>query len=104
MEWLKQIMAYLPIEPIQFIYGCVAMCGGVARYLNGVASGVTTFSFGIFFASTFVSGFSGYMFALLGGTMTLPQNIVFIMAGTGGFFGDQTMKLILEYIQNKRMK
>jgi len=108
LDWLKTIGAEighlfsaLPIEPIQFVYGVVALCGGVARYLNGVASNGMNFNFGIFCASAFVSGFSGYMFALLGLTLSLPQNLVFIMAGTGGFFGDQTMKLIMEYIQAK---
>lgn len=97
MEWLKHI----PIEPVQIIYGFIALCGGIARYLNGVASDGMHFNFWIFCMSAFVAGFSGYMFALLGVTMALPQNLIFIMAGTGGFFGDQTMKLILEYVQKK---
>ena len=93
-------MKYLPIEPVQFIYGVVAICGGVARYLRGFADG-TPFSLSIFMASAFISGFSGYMFALLGVSMNLPEPMLFIMAGTGGFFGDQTMKLIYEWTKNK---
>ncbi len=101
MEWLKQIAHNLPIEPAQFVYGFVAICGGVARYLNGVSIGTTQFSFGLFFASTFASGFSGYIFALIGVSMQLPTTILFIMAGTGGFFGDQAMKLVMEFVQTK---
>lgn len=101
MEWLKYIAPYIPVEPVQFVYGGIAFCGGIARYLNGVANDGKRFNIGIFFASAFVSGFSGYMFALLGITLHLPQPMVFMMAGTGGFFGEQTMKLILEYVSKK---
>jgi hypothetical protein len=88
----------LPIT--QIIYGLVAMCGGLARYLNAYANG-RPFKVSILAASTFVSGFSGYMFATLGLSAALPQPLVYIMAGAGGFFGEQTMKFIMEYVQKK---
>ncbi len=87
---------HFPIDPIQFVYGAVAICGGVARYLNSFSKG-QPFNFGILLASSFFSGFSGYMFALIGLSMNLPEPILFIFAGIGGFFGDQTMKLVLEW-------
>ncbi len=90
----------LKLEPMQFLYGAVAIIGGVARYLNSFTTG-TPFNFGIFLASVFVSGFSGYMFSLVGLSMGLPQAFIFIMAGMGGFMGDQTMKLVAEYVQTK---
>ena len=96
MEWPG--MRHLPIE---ILYAALAILGGIARYLNGVISEGTKFKLGIFFMSAFVSGFSGYMFALLGTTMNLPQPMLFIMAGMGGFFGDQSMKLVYESIQGK---
>lgn len=86
--------------PIEIIYGLFAVAGGIARYLNGYANG-QSFHFGIFLASAFVAGFSGYMFALVGMSLNMPQGLLFMMAGTGGFFGEQTMKLIFEYIQKK---
>jgi len=55
-------------------------------------------------ASAFVAGFSGLMFALLGDSMSLPGPLPHIMAGVGGFFGDQTMKFIMEYLTNKKVK
>lgn len=88
------------MEPTQLIYGGLAVIGGVARYLNNYAEG-NQFSFGILCASAFTSGFSGYMFALLGVTMGLPSPMLFMMAGVGGFFGDQTMKLVFEYLSKK---
>lgn len=97
MDFLKT----LSIDPIQFVYGALAICGGVARYLSGYTTDGLPFKFRTFVASTFVSGFSGYMFALLGLSMSLPPTFLFIMSGTGGFFGEQTMKLILEYVQVK---
>lgn len=98
MEWIQNIIK--SVEPIQFVYGLVAILGGVARYLNNYTNG-QQFSFKMFVASAFVSGFSGWMFAVMGVSLALPQSMVFIMAGTGGFFGDQTMKFVMEYINNK---
>lgn len=98
MEWLQSTLK--AVEPIQFAYGIIATIGGVARYLTSFANG-TPFSFTIFLASAFVAGFSGWMFALMGASMHLPQSILFIMAGTGGFMGDQSMKFIVEWLQKK---
>lgn len=86
--------------PVEVIFGAVAVIGGVSRYLNGYINGVP-FRFAAFCASAFVSGFTGYMFALVGLSMNFPEPMLFILAGTGGFFGDQTMKLILELVSKK---
>ena len=83
-----------------FIYGAIAVCGGVARYLRSYIDG-TPFSFGIFTASAFVSGFGGWMFATMGVSMDLPTSVLFVMAGTGGFFSDQTLKLIFEWVRGR---
>lgn len=91
------------VEPVQYLYGIVAVVGGVARYLTGTKNGVP-FSFSIFMASAFVAGFSGWMFAQVGTSMRMPQELLFIMAGTGGFMGEQTMKLIAEWLQGKVAK
>lgn len=80
----------------QLLYVAIAVCGGIARYLRGYVDGIP-FSFGIFCASAFVSGFGGWIFALIGLSLNLPQFIVFAMAGTGGFFSDQALKLAFEY-------
>ncbi len=101
MDWGHTIL--MKIEALQWIYGVIAIFGGIARYLSSYTQDGVPFNFGIFLASTFVSGFSGWMFALVGISMALPQQITFVMAGTGGFMGDQTMKFCLEYIQG-RMK
>ncbi len=96
LEYLKNI----PIEPAQFIYTGVAIGGGIARYLNSYIRG-GGFNFYILCASVFVSAFSGYMFSLVGLSLALPTTFISIMAGVGGFFGDQTMKMVLEYVQGK---
>lgn len=98
MDWLLSM--FKTVEPIQYIYGVIAIIGGMARYLTGYADG-KHFSLGIFAASAFVSGFSGWMFALIGISMNMPQPVLFIMAGTGGFMGEQTMKLVVEWVQGK---
>ncbi len=75
----------------------IAVAGGSARYLNSYVEG-KPFLFSIFLAAAFVAGFSGYMFALMGEQMHASQEVLFMMAGVGGFFGEQTMKLIMEYL------
>ncbi len=97
LDYLKS----LPIEPVQFVYGAVAIFGGIARYLNSYTTNGAPFTLSIFLASTFVSGFSGYMFALVGLSLNLPNTFIFIMAGSGGFFGEQTMKYVMEFAQRK---
>lgn len=89
LEHLKDI-------PVQVVYIVVASVGGLARYLNSYV-GDKKFSLAVFVASGFVAGFSGLMFALVGDSLHLPKPMPHIMAGVGGFFGDQTMKLVLEY-------
>lgn len=93
-------MEKLPTEALIVI---LAVGGGVSRYLNGYLNGVP-FRFLAFVSSTFVSGFSGYMFALLGISMNFPGPILFMLAGCGGFFGDQTMKLVMDFVTNKITK
>jgi hypothetical protein len=90
MDFFKQI-------PVEIAFVLIAFFGGIARYLNGFTNGVP-FKLGIFIASGFVAGFSGWMFALFGETLQLPQGMLFVMAGTGGFFGEQTLKFIMEQI------
>ena len=97
MEYISQ---HLKEVPLQVVYGTVAVVGGIARYLNSYSTGMP-FSFRLFAASVFVSGFSGYMFSLVGLSLSLPQTFIFIMAGTGGFMGAQTMTLVTEYVQSK---
>ncbi len=99
-EWFGHL--FRQVEPVQLVYGAVATMGGIARYLNSFAVG-TPFNLYVLCASAFVSGFSGWMFAQIGISMQLPQAILFVMAGTGGFFGDQTMKFVMEWAQGRVM-
>jgi len=89
-------MDHLKDIPVQILYVVMASVGGMARYLNDYARS-KQFSLFVFIASAFVAGFSGLMFALVGDSLSLPNPMPYIMAGVGGFFGDQTMKLVLEY-------
>ena len=87
--------------PIEIIYGVLAIGGGIARYLNSYVAGREKFKAGILVASAFVAGFSGFMFALIGESLNLPTTMTHIMAGVGGFFGEQTLKLVFEIVQKK---
>lgn len=90
------------LQNLQFeiILAVIAIVGGVARYLNSYTKGVP-FSLGMFLASVFASGFSGLIFGLIGISTGLPDTLIFIMAGTGGFFADQAMKYALEFVTKK---
>lgn len=88
------------IIPVEVLYALVATLGGAARYVNSYTSGAP-FKLSLLFGSAFVAGFSGYMFALLGVSLQMPQSMTFIMAGVGGFMGEQTLKFIFEYFAEK---
>ena len=88
--------------PPELLYVVVAIIGGIARYLNGYTNG-TPFKLSVFLASGFVAGFSGWMFAQMGIAMGWPNGFLFILAGMGGFFGEQSMKLLMELVE-KRIK
>ncbi len=83
--------------PIEMIYGTLAIAGGVVRYLSAYTRD-GNFSIRVFFANALISGFSGYMFALLGESMNLPHTMLLIMAGTGGFMGTAAMDIVVEYL------
>lgn len=100
MEYLSMKDQHTIEILIQLLYGSIAVAGGVARYLRGYVDGIP-FSFGVFMASAFISGFGGWIFALLGQSMSMPQTIIFAMAGVGGFFSDQALKLVFEYMAGK---
>ena len=87
--------------PIELLFVAVAFFGGIARYLNSYTNGAP-FKLGIFIASGLVAGFSGWMFALFGVSLQLPEPMLFVMAGTGGFFGEQTLKFIMEQLTKKK--
>jgi hypothetical protein len=93
MDFLKQL-------PVEIFVVTIACAGGIARYLNGYANG-QPFKLSIFIASTFVAGFSGLMFWYLGVSMNLPTPFLAMMAGVGGFMGEQSLKYIMEVITNK---
>lgn len=82
---------------LEMVLSLLAMAGGIARYLTNYTEGMP-FRLTMFLASVFASAFAGIMFGLVGIAMNLPQPIIFMMAGTGGFFAEQTLKLVLEYV------
>ena len=90
-------MDYLKNLPIELLLVLLAISGGCARYLSAYTTG-TPFKLSMFLASGAVAGFTGYIFAVFGASMALPQHMLFVMAGIGGFFGEQTMKFVLESV------
>jgi hypothetical protein len=86
--------------PIEIVIAGIAVFGGIARYLNGYING-QGFRLSIFLSSIVVSGFGGLMFGLLGYSMDLPIVMVSMMSGMGGYFSEQTLKLVYEMVKSK---
>lgn len=101
---MENMQQFIEKVPAQAYYVVIAVAGGAARYLNTYSEGGFKFSVAIFIASAFAAGFSGMMFALFGDAMSLPNPLPHIMAGVGGFFGDQSMKFLLEYFTKEKLK
>lgn len=87
--------------PTEFVYAILAVAGGMAKYLSSYKEKHGRFAWGAFFIASFVSGFSGYMFALLGKSMSMPDTFIFIMAGMGGFMGEHALRFLGELILKK---
>ena len=84
--------------PIELTLVLVAVFGGIARYLNGYING-QGFKLTVFVASVIVSGFGGLMFGWLGHTLAMAPTTLLIMAGMGGYFSEQTLKLVFDIIK-----
>lgn len=94
---------YLSGLPIYITLSVIAIAGGIARYAIGYRDGAA-FKLGMLFASIVASAFAGVMFGLVGISTNMPQPIIFAMTGVGGFFADQSLKLVMEFVSNKLPK
>lgn len=90
--------------PTEIIYIALATAGGIARYLSSYREKHHKFTWGALFVASFVSGFSGYMFALFAKSIALPQTLVYMLAGMGGFLGENALRFLGEYIIDKWFK
>jgi len=87
--------------PTETIYAVLAITGGMAKYLSSYREKHGKFAWSAFFIASFVSSFSGYMFALLGKSMSLPDTFIFMMAGMGGFMGEHALRFLGELLLKK---
>lgn len=85
---------------IYIILSGIAIAGGIARYAMNYQNGLP-FKTGIFIASVIASAFAGIMFGLVGISMNLPEPIIFAMTGVGGFFADQSLKLVMGFVSQR---
>lgn len=88
------------IDPLNFVFGMIAMCGSAARYLAEYKHGIP-FKIGLFGASLFVGGFSGWLFAQIALSLGWSLNMVFVAAGSGGIMGERAIDFIIKYITRK---
>lgn len=86
----------------EWLYSIIAAVGGAARYLNLYLT-TGQFLWPYFLANVLISGFSGLMFALMGKSMNMPIEFLYVCAGVGGFMGTNTLEWLAAIIQ-KRFK
>ena len=82
------------------IYVLVSAMGGVAKYLNEYMN-TGKFHLGMFVANIFLSGFSGIMFKLFGESLGLNHNMLFMLAGVGGFMSSSALSLLANVVAKK---
>ncbi len=97
---MSNLFEYAKHFPLELSYGFVAIIGGSARYFQSYTN-TGIFSISMFFANVFISGFSGWMFALLGLSWSLPPQMLLMMAGVGGFMGTGAIDLVVRYLSQK---
>lgn len=84
--------------PTELFYIGLAIAGGVAKYLSSYKEKHGKFAWGALVVASVISGFSGYMFALFASSLQLPEQIVFMFAGMGGFLGEYGLRFLGEYV------
>lgn len=90
--------------PTEVLYILFAGIGGIAKYLSTYKKDNGKFVFGALIVASITSGFSGYMFALFALSIQLPESMVFMFAGMGGFMGEYSLRLLGEFITKKWFK
>lgn len=86
--------------PPEAMYAGLAAAGGAANYLNKYSNGAR-FRVGLFFSSMALSGFSGLMFAYVGISMSLPQPMLYVFSGIGGFMGHSALEFLSQFVKKK---
>lgn len=88
------------------IWATIAGMGGAARFLTQrLAADALPITFGkgvfLFSANCFISGFSGFMGALLMSAVTVEPQWVWAAAGVFGYLGPAGMDILANKISNK---
>lgn len=83
--------------PIELLWVIIAIFGGVARYLDRYLRNEEQFSYKRIIANFFVTGFTGWMAAII--TLSFYPNWAVVAAGIGGYAGTQIMDEIIKIIK-----
>lgn len=86
--------------PVEFIYTTIAVGGGTAKYIREYLAG-EKFNWHILFANMLLSGFSGLMFALVGRSIGINGDYIFVFSGIGGFMSSSGLDYLAKKIKAK---
>ena len=87
---------------VSLLFAVLAAAGGIARYLQEFTRGFTRgklFSLAVFCSFAFIGGFSGSMTAEA--MKLIRPEWAYVAAGTGGFFGVEAMRFLLDMLRRK---
>jgi len=87
--------------PPEVLYVIIAAAGGISKYLNEYLGGGTAFRFSMMISHIIVSGFSGFIFALVAEHMNFSPRLVYVCAGVGGFMGAATIDYIRYFLSSR---
>lgn len=83
----------------ELMWVLVAICGGVARALDGYTKTGVFPKVGMLFAHGVVSGFSGYMVAQV--MLLVAPQWVLVGAGVGGYLGTQGLEWVASILKQR---
>lgn len=84
---------------LEFLWVGFAMVGGIAHHLDAYLRGGDFPSFRMFIANAVVSGFSGYMMALV--ALRVAPDWAYISAGIGGYLGTQGIDFVASVMRGR---
>lgn len=96
---ITKIMEY---KGINLLLVALSVAGGIAKNAKTYLD-TGEFTIAKLFANILLAGFAGVMFAYAGSALNLPNNVLYIFAGIGGFMGHESIDYLYEKFVKTRV-